>query len=81
MPAVIVRDRLVIELLWHFGISVRIQPYKIVIYGHRRGDGRRKDHYEGERMLQDIDLALMMHAAPTCVDVRCMAPECFFMYL
>lgn len=28
---------------------------------------------------QDIDLALMMHAAPnTCVDVRCMALECFY---
>lgn len=28
---------------------------------------------------KDIDIALMMHAAPsTCVDLRCMALECFY---
>ncbi len=56
------------------------QPYKIVIYGTPAEETvGGKIIMKEKGCFQDIDLALMMHAAPnTCVDVRCMALECFY---
>ena len=53
------------------------QPYKIVIYGTPAEETvGGKIIMKEKGCFQDIDLALMMHAAPnTCVDVRCMALE------
>ena len=54
--------------------------YKIVIYGTPAEETiGGKIIMKEKGCFQDIDLALMMHAAPnTCVDVRCMALECFY---
>ena len=56
------------------------EPYKIVIYGTPAEETiGGKIIMKEKGCFQDIDIALMMHAAPnTCVDVRCMALECYY---
>ena len=56
------------------------QPYKIVIYGTPAEETiGGKIIMQEKGCFKDIDIALMMHAAPsTCVDLRCMALECFY---
>lgn len=56
------------------------QSYRIVIYGTPAEETIGGKILMQERgCFQDIDVALMMHAAPaTCVDLRCMALECFY---
>ena len=56
------------------------QSYKIVVYGTPAEETiGGKIIMQEEGCFQDIDIALMMHAAPTtCVDLRCMALECFY---
>lgn len=54
-------------------------PYKLVVYGTPAEETVGGKILMQERgCFKDIDLALMMHAAPTtCVDVKCMALEDF----
>ena len=56
------------------------QSYKIVVYGTPAEETiGGKIIMQEKGCFQDIDIALMMHAAPTtCVDLRCMALECFY---
>ena len=56
------------------------QSYKIVVYGTpAEVTIGGKIIMQEKGCFQDIDIALMMHAAPTtCVDLRCMALECFY---
>ena len=56
------------------------EPYKSVIYGTPAEETiGGKIIMKEKGCFQDIDIALMMHAAPnTCVDVRCMALECYY---
>ena len=56
------------------------QSYKIVVYGTPAEETiGGKIIIQEKGCFQDIDIALMMHAAPTtCVDLRCMALECFY---
>ena len=56
------------------------QSYKIVVYGTPAEETiGGKIIMQEKGYFQDIDIALMMHAAPTtCVDLRCMALECFY---
>ena len=56
------------------------EPYKIVIYGTPAEETiGGKIIMKEKGCFQDIDIALMMHAAlNTCVDVRCMALECYY---
>lgn len=55
------------------------QPYRIVVYGTPAEETiGGKIIMQEKGCFRDIDIALMMHAAPaTCVDVRCMALEDF----
>ena len=56
------------------------QSYKIVVYGTPAEETiGGKIIMQEKGCFKDIDIALMMHAAPsTCVDLRCMALECFY---
>lgn len=56
------------------------EQYKIVIYGTPAEETiGGKIIMKEKGCFQDIDIVLMMHAAPnTCVDVRCMALECYY---
>ena len=56
------------------------QSHKIVVYGTPAEETiGGKIIMQEKGCFQDIDIALMMHAAPTtCVDLRCMALECFY---
>ena len=56
------------------------QSYKIVVYGTPAEETiGGKIIMQEKGCFQDIDIALMMHAAhTTCVDLRCMALECFY---
>ena len=56
------------------------QSYKIVVYGTPAEETiGGKIIMQEKGCFQDIDIALIMHAAPTtCVDLRCMALECFY---
>ena len=56
------------------------QSYKIVVYAKPDEETiGGKIIMQEKGCFQDIDIALMMHAAPTtCVDLRCMALECFY---
>lgn len=60
--------------------TCRNDSYQIVIYGTPAEETiGGKIIMQEKGCFQDIDIALMMHAAPTTsVDIRCMALECFY---